>query len=81
MARDKHYIPGSFYRICERSGFKVRSFDTRKEWTGLIVRSQSWEPRQPQDFVKGVRDDQAVPDPRPRQVDQFISQNTNEPES
>lgn len=72
MADDKHYVGGSFYRLCDRTGFKVRAGRTAKEWNGLIVRDQSWESRQPQDFVKGVRDYQAVPDPRPRQLDRFI---------
>lgn len=72
MADDKHYIPGSFYRICERTGYKVRADKTSMEWTGEIVRNKSWEPRQPQDFVTGVRDDQTVPNPRPRSIDQFI---------
>lgn len=72
MADDKHYVGGSFYRICDRTGFKVRADRTAKEWNGLIVRNKSWESRQPQDFVKGVRDYQSVPDPRPRQLDRFI---------
>jgi len=71
MADDKHYVPGDFYRICDRTGFKIRANKTRKEWTGRIVRDQSWEPRQPQDFVTGVRDDQTVWDPRPRSVDAY----------
>lgn len=72
MADDKHYVPGDFYRICERTGFKVRAFHTRKEWTGRIVRDQSFEMRHPQDFVRGVEDKQAAPDPRPRQTDTFL---------
>lgn len=76
MADDRHYVPGDFYRIDDRSGFKVRSYRTRKEWTGLIIKDTMWEPRHPQDFVRGVRDDQSVPDPRPRQADQFLYVNT-----
>ena len=38
---------------------------TRKEWNGLIVLDRFWEPRHPQDFVKGVKDDQTVPEARP----------------
>lgn len=59
------YIPGDFWRICDRTGFKVRASTTRKEWNGLIVRDKSWEPRHSQDFVQGVQDNQSVPDPRP----------------
>jgi len=69
---DKHYVPGSFYRIDDRTGFKRRAYRTRKEWTGLIVDRQVWEARQPQDFVKGVFDDQTVPQPRPRSPNTFI---------
>lgn len=72
MADDRHYVPGSFYRICDRTGFKVRAGKTRMEWDGLLVRDQSWEARQPQDMVQGEPDDQTVSDPRPRQVNVFI---------
>lgn len=72
MADDLHYVPGTFYRIDDRSGFKVRSYHTKKEWNGLIVREQSWEPRQPQDLVRGVPDDQTVPEARPRSPNVFM---------
>lgn len=71
MGRDYYYKPGSFYRICDRTGFRYRAERTRKEWDQLIVRDQSWEIRQPQDFVKGVRDDQTVPEARPRPTFEF----------
>lgn len=61
------YRPGDFWRIDDRSGFKVRASRTEKEWDGLIVSQDAWEPRQPQDFVRGVEDRQAAPDPRPPQ--------------
>lgn len=71
MADDLWYKPGSYYRIDDRSGFKVRVERTRQEWTGLIVDEAIWEERQPQDFVRGVNDPQTVPKPRPRQPDTF----------
>jgi hypothetical protein len=71
LADDKHYVGGEWYRICDRTGFKIRDNRTRKEWTGLIVRDQSWEIRQPQDTVRGVMDEQSVDDPRPRSLDVF----------
>lgn len=73
MSDDKHYVLGDFYRIDDRSGFKRRNWQTRKEWNGLIVDRNFWEERQPQDFVKGVTDNQNVPEARPRQVDVFIA--------
>jgi hypothetical protein len=66
-----YYKPGSFYRIDDRTGFKRRAEKTLWEWDGIIVDRTVWEPRQPQDFVRGVRDEQAVPQPRPRQENQF----------
>lgn len=56
---------GAFYRQDDRSGFTVRAYNTKQEWTGLIVDESIWEPRNAQDFVRGVRDDQTVPLPRP----------------
>lgn len=72
MADDLHYVGGEWYRICDRTGFKIRDTRTKKQWNNLIVRDQSWEPRQPQDFVQGVADDQSVVDPRPRSLNVFI---------
>ena len=69
MPADRFYVPGSFWRVDDRSGFKVRSYKTQKEWNGFIVDRRIWEARQPQDFVKGVKDDQTVPEARPRQPD------------
>lgn len=72
MGRDLHYRPGSFYRKDDRTGFVQRAERTRKEWNGLIVDDLVYEPRQPQDFVKGVKDQQGVPDARPLPPNQFV---------
>ncbi len=65
------YIPGDHWVICDLSGFKVRSSDTVKQWNGLRVKREFYEPRNPQDFVRGRRDVQTVPDPRPEVPDVF----------
>lgn len=49
----------------DRTGFAVRAYRARKEWTKAVVCTNVWEARQPQDFVRGVKDDQTVYDPRP----------------
>jgi hypothetical protein len=72
VGRDLHYRPGSFYRTDDRTGFPTRAERTKKEWTGLIVDEARWEPRQPQDLVRGVQDKQSVPEPRPLAPNQFI---------
>lgn len=71
MGTERYYKPGSFYRICDRTGFAVRAERTRMQWNNLIVRDDVWEIRQPQDFVTGVTDDQSVPMARPRSVDAY----------
>lgn len=67
-----NFREGDFYRLDDRTGRKVRASDTRKEWTGRIVSKDGWEPRQPQDFVRGLYDRQTVPNPRPDVLAQFV---------
>ncbi len=58
---------------CDRCGFKVKREHVKMEWTGLLVCDATinncWEPRNAQDFVRGVPDRQSVvpvrPDPDP----------------
>lgn len=42
------------------------------QWNGMLVDLKNFEPRQPQDFVKGVPEDMRVSIPRPRPIDTFI---------
>jgi hypothetical protein len=70
--RGVQFRMGSFYRSDDRSGFTVRAGETREEWNGLIVDEKLWEPRQPQDFVKGIPDDQTVPNARPVPPPTFV---------
>ena len=69
------YIPGDFWRICDRCGGKFRQSETRKTWDGLWVCKKDWEPRHPQDSIRGRGDRQSVPEPRPEPEDYFLSDN------
>lgn len=71
MADDKFYRMGDYYQLDDNSGFKVRSSRTRIQWNNIVTIPQHFNPRQPQDLVTGVRDDQTVPMPRPRQKNMF----------
>lgn len=53
--------PGDWLYQCQRCGFTIYGSKARQEWTGLRVCSKCWEPRHPQDFVRGVHDDMTVP--------------------
>lgn len=72
MGRKLHYVPGSFYRKDDRTGFPQRAERTRKEWNGFIVDESVWEARQPQDLVRGVKDQQNVPEARPLPPNVFV---------
>jgi hypothetical protein len=66
------YVEGDFWRICDRCGNKYRQSVTKKTWDNLIVCERCFETRHPQDFVKGKKDSQSVPNPRVRPVYKFI---------
>jgi hypothetical protein len=72
VGRKLKYRAGSFYRTSDRTGFPTRAENTRREWNGLIVEDRVWEPRQPQDLVKGVPDIQSVPDARPLGANVYV---------
>jgi hypothetical protein len=71
MIWGRGHRPGDFLRVDDRTGFVRWASETRKEWTGAIVHRNKFEARHPQDFVRGKRDEQRVPDPRSRPADQF----------
>lgn len=61
--------------ICDRSGFDCYNDAVEIEWTGLIVRRDWLDLRSPQEFVRGRKDRQSVPNPRPEAADTFLSEN------
>ena len=63
--------PTPNYIICDRTGFKVdRHTGLKKEWTGALVREESWEPRHPQDYVRAIHE-HSKGSPRPEQDNRF----------
>lgn len=67
---------GDHLVICDRSGFKVWASETVMTWDGLRVSRRfvgEEATRHPQDFVRGVKDDQSVKNPRPEPTDVFLS--------
>ena len=75
MGKADFYKPGEYNQICDRTGFKVKSSWTQKEWTGSTVRKESWEERHPQDLIRSVLDIQTVEDPNPESPDSFLGDN------
>ncbi len=68
-----YFKMGDWNVIDDRTGFKIKYSSARREWNNLIVRNQSWEPRHPQDFIKAVKDVQAVQYARPRNTIKYLS--------
>jgi hypothetical protein len=46
---------------CDRCGKKMKGSEARRTWEGYYVCAADWEPRHPQDFVKGVRENPTPP--------------------
>lgn len=59
--------------ICDRTGFKRKIEECQKEWTGMLVLKSEWEPRQPQDFVRGVPDGKPAKVVRPDNKPEFVN--------
>ena len=74
-----YYKRGDYNVICDRTGFKVKASRTKKEWNNLRVLDREWEARHPQDFLRGFKDNQAVPDARSEAADVFLGTNEVDP--
>lgn len=64
------YEAGQWDAICDRCGFRFKSRQLKREWTNLMVctgagTNECWEPRHPQEFLRGKTDRQATPWARP----------------
>lgn len=70
---------GKWNVICDRCGSEYKSDQLRLEWTNLRVccgpgTNGCWEPRHPQDMVKGKADRQAPPWVRPEPPEVEVGQ-------
>jgi len=67
--------PGDYRVLCDASGSKVWASETALTWDRRRVHRRflgQEATRHPQEFVRAVRDNQSVPNPRPESADQFI---------
>jgi len=64
------------YLICDRSGFRITVAEgLRETWDKLKVRVESWERRQPLDFVRTKSESNQKGSSRPEQDDVFLATN------
>lgn len=65
MGRADYMKLGDWNALCDRCQRKYKASELRKEWTGWMVCDSCWEPRHPQEFLKGRPDKQNVAWTRP----------------
>ena len=63
---------GNWKADCDVCGRTYKASELQMRWDGLMCCPQDWEIRQPQDFVRGVADNQLAPWTRPEPSDSFI---------
>lgn len=68
MPKLGYFEIGTYNFQCDECGRWFKATSIRKRWDGAWVcdTGTCWEPRQPQDFQRGVKDDPSVPIARPR---------------
>jgi hypothetical protein len=50
------YASGDWNAVCYECGRKFKASALKRHWQGYYVCKAHWEPRQPQDFVRGVNE-------------------------
>lgn len=78
---DGGYIPGQPWGICDRCCEKRRLRTMSREWTGLRVCPDCFDPRPPQlDPPKVGPEGVPLPNSRPRPPDIFVTDNQVQPD-
>ena len=72
MSGNNYYAKGQWNAYCDLCGKPAKSSSMRKTWDGFYVCAFHKEERNPQDFLRGVKDDQSVPWSRPEANWQFV---------
>lgn len=72
MGYSDYLACGDYNAICYVCGCKFKFSQLKRHWQGYYVCPQDWEPRQPQDFVHPVADNQTVPVAQPQAAPIFV---------
>lgn len=71
--RSDYYAPGDWNACCDRCCAKFKASKLRKDWQGFMLCEWCWEPRHPQDFVRGRADPAPLPWVRECSHDTFVT--------
>lgn len=72
MGDNTFYADGQWNVTCDLCGKKVKSGEAVKTWNNFYVCRHHREQRNPQDYLRGIRDNQSVPFSRPQPPYQFV---------
>lgn len=72
MSHIPRYVRGEWLADCDVCGATRLASELKMRWDGFRVDARCWEPRHPQDFVRGKVDQQAPPWTAPEQADTFV---------
>ena len=72
MGRSDYFKKGDYNALCDQCSFKYKASELRRQWDNLMVCQQCYEKRNPQDFVRGVKDSTRLPWTRPEPADNDI---------
>jgi hypothetical protein len=75
------YKAGDHLFVCQQCGFTKYGSEVRLQWNGLRVCAKCYDPRHPQEYLRGRRDDQTVPFANPPAAPHFLETNEVTPES
>jgi hypothetical protein len=63
--RQHKYIPGDHLMICDECGLTYRKSEMSQRWDKAWVCKKDFDPRHPQEYVRGRDEDISVPVARP----------------
>lgn len=72
MAKNLFYAAGQWNFICDFCGRQNKSSDGELTWNGFYVCKSHKERRNPQDLLKGVKENLTLPWTRPEPPDVFV---------
>ena len=72
MGNRDFFKDGEYNTICYVCGRKRKSGEMKKRWDGIYTCMEDWEPRHPQDFVRGALENAIPPYVQPEGTDTFI---------
>ncbi len=73
MAVINTFKDGKWNCICVVCDRKFKSSDMRKRWDGQMVCKYDLDPRHPQDFIRGVQDNNSIPFTYAEPEDTFVT--------